>query len=276
LRTRRWAVASIFAAVALAACGQPKAPETAAAAPKAPLVYAAASLTDVLKTLGDAYAATGQPKPDFSFASSSDLARQIEQGAQADVFLSADEQWMDYLDAKGLIDKASRVDLLGNRLVLVTPMPASGQAMLADMSAKDGGVLSALTTSIFLAQVLGADGKLAMGDPDAVPAGKYGRDALTALNAWSAVEPKLARAANVRDALRLVSSGEAAAGIVYATDAKAEPKVAVSAAFPETSHKPIVYPMALTAGRAGGKGFLEFLRTAQAKAVFEAAGFTTK
>jgi molybdate transport system substrate-binding protein len=266
----------MFAAVLLVSCSQPKAPETAIAAPKAPLVYAAASLTDVMKVLGDAYAATGRPKPEFSFASSSDLARQIEQGAQADVFLSADEQWMDYLDRKGLIEKASRIDLLGNRLVLVTPMPASGEPRVLDLSAKDGGELSALTTSIFLAQVLGKDGKLAMGDPEAVPAGRYGKEALTALNAWAAVESKVARAANVRDALRLVSSGEAEAGIVYATDAKSEPKVAISAFFPETSHKPIVYPMALSAGRKGGSEFSDFLRSAQARAIFEAAGFTLK
>jgi molybdate transport system substrate-binding protein len=268
----------MFVAAALAACGQPKAAETH----KAPLVYAAASLTDVLKTLGDAYAATGQPKPDFSFASSSDLARQIEQGAQADVFLSADEQWMDYLDGKGMIDKASRVDLLGNSLVLIVPSAVSGQNYIQvevpnipgatkTPGEGDGRILSALLTV-----ALKGDVKLAMGDPDAVPAGKYGKEALTSLGMWDGVAPKVAKAANVRDALRLVASGEAAAGIVYATDAKAEPKVSVNATFPESSHKPIVYPMALVKDRVAGKGFAEFLKSAQAKAVFEAAGFSVK
>ena len=265
---KRWSAAVLLlACIALAACGQPKAVETAAPAPRAPLVYAASSLTDVMRALGDAYAATSQPRPDFSFASSSDLARQIEQGAQADLFLSADETWMDYLDGKGLIDRASRTDLLGNRLVLV---------VRADMAAKTDAELSKPTAAAVLAQLLGRDGKLAMADPDAVPAGRYGKEALTTLNAWAAVEPNVAKAANVRDALRLVSSGEAAAGIVYATDVKAEPKVAAAAVFPETSHRPIVYPMALTAGRGGARGFSTFLRSAQARAVFEAAGFSVK
>lgn len=259
------------AALLLAACGRPEAAKPAEAKPA--LVYAAASLTDVLKVQADAFAATGKPKPEFSFAASSELARQIEQGAQADVFISADEQWMDYLDSKGMIDKATRVDLLGNSLVLILPSNAITTVRDKPAGTEPTHYLDSAEAKGLLSVLLGTSGKLAMADPDAVPAGKYGKEALTSLGAWADVEAKVAKAANVRDALRLVAMGEAAAGIVYATDAKTEPKVQVISVFPETSHKPIVYPMALMAGPSNGAGFAEFLQGDGAKAVFEKYGF---
>jgi molybdate transport system substrate-binding protein len=259
MRTRRF-ILGLAAALALAACGQ-KPPETPAGQAEPPLVYAASSLTDVMNALGDAFAATGKARPQFSFAASSELARQIEQGAKADIFISADEQWMDYLDGKNLIDKPSRQALLGNTLVLITPT--------------DKPLTVSLAAGLDLSAAIG-DGKLAMADPDAVPAGRYGREALTQLGAWAGVEGKVARAANVRDALRLVESGEAAAGIVYGTDARASTKVAVAGTFPESSHAPIVYPIALTAGRSGGAEFAMFLKSDAAKAVFERFGFSVR
>lgn len=253
-----------MAAAALASCGQAEAPKSAGA-PKPPeaaaTVYAAASLTDVLKQIGDLYAAEGHPTPVFSFAASSELARQIEQGAAADVFVSADEAWMNYLAEKNLIDAGTRETLLTNMLVLVTPA--------------DKPITIELKDKVDLAAAL-KGGKLSMANPESVPAGKYGKEALEKLGAWSDVEKSVVRAENVRAALRFVDQGEAAAGIVYATDAKAAgPSVAVAGVFPADSHAPIKYPAAVLAGKGAGPGagFLTFLKSDKAKDVFTAAGF---
>lgn len=261
---RRSVLAGI-AALALAACGGPKeaeAPAAPAAAPEAAVrVFAASSLTDVLKTIGDAYAAKGHPAPLFNFAASSELARQIEQGAEADMFLSADEQWMDYVAEKNLIDPATRASLLTNTLVLIAPADRP-----ITIELKDGMNLKAALKG----------GKLVIANPDSVPAGKYAKEALEHFKAWTGVEKDTARAENVRAALRFVETGEAAAGIVYATDAKASgDKVVVAGQFPAGSHTPITYPAAIVAGKSDGpaKGFREFLTSPEAKTAFEAAGF---
>lgn len=258
----RMAVAGIAATV-LASCGQGETPKPAdAAAPEAAVtVFAASSLTDVMKQLGELYAAEGHPPPVFNFAASSELARQIEQGAGADVFISADEAWMDYVADKSLIDPASRKTLLTNTLVLVAP--------------SDKPIAIALTAGMDLAGAL-KGGKLSMANPESVPAGKYGREALEKLGAWSGVEASVVRAENVRSALRFVEAGEAAAGIVYATDAKAAgASVSVSGAFPADSHTPITYPAAVVAGKnaGGAAAFIDFLASDRALVIFEEAGF---
>lgn len=258
----RMAVAGIAAAV-LASCGQVEAPKPAdTATPEAAVtVFAASSLTDVMKQLGEQYAAEGHPAPVFNFAASSELARQIEQGAAADVFISADEAWMDYVADKSLIDPATRKTLLTNTLVLVAP--------------SDRPIAIELEAGMDLAGAL-KGGKLSMANPQSVPAGKYGKEALEKLGAWSAVEASVVRAENVRSALRFVEAGEAAAGIVYATDAKAAGgAISVSGAFPADSHTPITYPAAVVAGKNAGraKAFVDFLASEKASAVFSQAGF---
>ncbi|HEV7689571.1 MAG TPA: molybdate ABC transporter substrate-binding protein [Hyphomonadaceae bacterium] len=264
LAIRRSVLAAMLS-LALAACGGQKeaeAPAAPAAAPEAAVrVFAASSLTDVLKTIGDAYAAKGHPAPSLSFAASSDLARQIEQGAEADMFLSADEQWMDYLAEKNLIDPATRASLLTNKLVLIAPADRP-----ITLEIKDGMNLKAALKG----------GTLVIANPDGVPAGKYAKEALEHFKAWAGVEKDTARAESVRAALRFVETGEAAAGIVYATDAKAAgDKVVTVGEFPADSHTPITYPAAIVAGKAGGpaKGFREYLSSEEAKAAFAAAGF---
>jgi molybdate transport system substrate-binding protein len=263
--TIRRSVLAAMAALALAACGQKEAaaPATPAPAPEAAVrVFAASSLTDVLKTIGDAYAAKGHPTPILNFAGSSELARQIEQGAEADMFLSADEKWMDYLAGKNLIDPATRASLLTNRLVLISPADRPIKVEI-----KDGMNLKAALKG----------GKLVIANPDSVPAGRYAKEALEHFKAWAGVEKDTARAENVRAALRFVETGEAAAGIVYATDAKAsgEEKVVTVGEFPADSHTPITYPVAIVAGKSEGpaKGFKEFLASPEARAAFESAGF---
>jgi molybdate transport system substrate-binding protein len=261
--TRRLGLAAILG-LALVACSPKTQEATAPAAPPpeaAVRVFAAASLTDVLKTVAEAYAAKGHPAPVLNFAASSELARQIEQGAEADMFLSADEAWMDYLAERKLIDPATRVSLLTNTLVLIAP---SDKPITIEI--KDGMNLKAALKG----------GKLAIANPDSVPAGKYAKEALEHFKAWADVDKDTARAENVRAALRFVEAGEAAAGIVYATDAKASgDKVAVAGEFPAGSHMPITYPAAIIAGKGEGpaKGFSEYLSSADAKAVFTAAGF---
>lgn len=226
-------------------------------------VLAAASLQESLSEAADAYAAQGRPKPVISFAASSALARQIDAGAPADLFISADEPWMDFLAGKGLIRKSSRVSFLTNRLVLV--VPASQPLSIA------------IKPDFPLAAILG-DSRLAMADPDAVPAGKYGKAALINLGIWRDVEPKVAAAENVRAALQLVSRGEARAGIVYATDAKVAKGVSIAAMFPETTHPPITYPLAiLTASRnTEALRFRAFLLSSAGKAIFAKYGFGTR
>jgi molybdate transport system substrate-binding protein len=224
------------------------------------VVYAAASLTDTLQTIADAYAKSSGIPVKLSFAGSSALARQIESGARADVFFSADQEWMDYLDQRQLIKKGSRADVLGNRLALIAP--------------SDSKVALNLGPNAPLLAVLGESGRLATGDPDFVPAGKYARSALTALNLWNALESRLARAENVRVALMYVARGEAPLGIVYATDAAIEPRVRIVGLFPESTHAPITYPVAeLRNGRPPAASFIAFLQGPFARSTFEAAGF---
>lgn len=224
------------------------------------IVFAAASLTDVLQQLGPQYTRSSGVPVKFSFAASSALAKQIESGAGADVFFSADQEWMNYLDQHNLIKHDSRQDLLGNRLVLIAP--------------RDSKVAVTLAPGAPLLAALGKDGRLATGDPDSVPAGRYAKSALTSLDLWDALEPRLARAENVRVALMYVARGEALLGIVYATDAAVEPKVKVVAVFPENSHAPITYPVAATKTASADAGsFIQFLRSEAAQAVFARAGF---
>jgi molybdate transport system substrate-binding protein len=224
-------------------------------------VFAAASLKNALDNINTAWQADAGKQATISYASSSALAKQIEEGAPADVFISADLDWMKYLSDKKLIKADTELKLLGNRIVLVAPKDATTEATIAP--------------NFDLAALLG-DGKLAMGDVKAVPAGKYGKAALEKLGAWASVEGKVAQAENVRAALKLVSTGEAALGIVYATDAVAEPDVKVVGTFPEDSHAPIVYPVGLTAEskNADAEGFVKYLQSAKAKEMFEAQGFT--
>jgi molybdate transport system substrate-binding protein len=236
-------------------------PRMALAQPTAPLtVFAAASLTDSLKAVADAYKAKTGMSVTLSFGASSTIARQIEQGAQADIFMSADTDWMDYLAKGGHIMDGTRKDLLGNQLVLV--------------AASDARPVPRIAPHFDLAGALG-DGRLALADPSSVPAGKYGKAALTALGVWDSIAPKLAQAENVRVALEYVARGEAPYGIVYATDAKVAPSVHVVGVFPENTHPPIVYPVALTkTASPAARNFLVFLGGPEARAIFEKAGFT--
>jgi molybdate transport system substrate-binding protein len=226
-----------------------------------PLVYAAASLTEVLQQVGADYARERGGKVRFSFGSTATLARQIEAGARADVFVAADQDWMDYLDRRGLVQRAGRVDLLGNRLVLVAPA--------------DSRLVLAIGRGMPIRAALGAAGRLSLADPASVPAGRYAKAALTSLGVWEQVEGRLVAAENVRMALLFVARGEAPLGVVYATDARAEPRVRVVGAFPANSHPPIVYPAALTTGaRAAATPFLQYLSGAAAQRRFAAAGFS--
>jgi molybdate transport system substrate-binding protein len=261
LKKARCVALAAAAGFALTACS-PKEDAARSAATEPPArVFAAASLTDVLKTIGESYAAAGHPAPVVNFAASSELARQIEQGAEADVFISADEAWMDYLAERSLIDPATRATLLTNTLVLVAPADKP-----IAIEIKGGMDLKAALKR----------GKLAIANPDSVPAGKYAKEALGHFSAWASVEADTARAENVRAALRFVEAGEAAAGIVYATDAKASGgKIAIVGEFPPGSHTPITYPAAIVAGKTGGpaKDFLAYLSSPAARSAFEAAGF---
>jgi molybdate transport system substrate-binding protein len=232
----------------------------AAAAGQDLLVFAAASLKNALDDVNAQYQADTGKTAVASYAGSSALAKQIEQAAPADVFISADLDWMDYLAGKNLIQADTRADLLGNSIVLI---------------GEKGAKPIAIAKGFPLAATLG-DGRLAMADPSAVPAGKYGKAALQSLGVWDAVESKVAAAENVRAALALVARGEAPLGIVYRTDAAIEPQVRVVATFPESSHPRIVYPAAVMAqskNPAAGS-FYAFLSTPAAAAIFERYGFT--
>jgi molybdate transport system substrate-binding protein len=253
----------LLAALALATQAVPAA-ETVRAAdtePRPLLVFAAASLTDALTKVGDRYTASSGVPVKFSFAASSVLAKQIEAGAGADVFFSADEEWMDYLAQRGLIDPGSRQDVLGNRLVLIAPLGSE-----ADLR---------LVANAPLLDALGTQGALATGDPDSVPVGRYAKAALTSLGIWDALQSRLVRAENVRIALLYVARREATLGIVYATDAAVEPRVRVVDVFPEGSHPPITYPVAATKrAPPQAAGFIRYLRSEPAQAAFASAGFT--
>jgi molybdate transport system substrate-binding protein len=224
-------------------------------------VFAAASLKNALDDAAKKYEAKTGDKVVVSYAASSALAKQIAQGAPSDIFFPADLDWMDYLEQKKLIDIASRHTLLGNTLVLIAP--------------KDSIVSLVIEKNFPLLQALGADGKLAMASPASVPAGKYGRAALTSLGVWDAVAPRVAQAENVRAALVFVARGETPLGIVYGTDAKSEPAVRVVGTFPEGSHPKILYPVALTASaKPEAREFLDFLLSPEAASSFEAQGFS--
>lgn len=229
-------------------------------APRSVTVFAAASLTNVLDELGKEFTRTTGIPVRFSFASSSILARQIEAGARADVFFPADQEWMDYLERRSRIQKSSRRNVAGNRLVLIAPRASEVQL--------------AIGPGFPLVAALGS-GRLATGDPDSVPAGRYARAALTSLGVWSDVVDRLVRAEDVRHALMFVARGEAPLGIVYATDARVDDRVQIVGTFPGDSHLPITYPVALTP-RAGpdAERFVQFVVGDAGRAAFERAGFT--
>jgi molybdate transport system substrate-binding protein len=224
-------------------------------------VFAAASMKNALDDIDAAYAAKTGVKVVASYAASSTLAKQIEQGAPADIFLSADTDWMDYATGKKNINETTRVNLLGNSIVLIAP--------------KDSKIGNVTIGQGFDLAKLAGDRKIATGDVKAVPVGKYARAALEKLGAWQAAEPKFAMAESVRAALTLVARGEAALGIVYATDAKIEPGVKIIGTFPADSHPPIIYPVAATTtAKSEASDYLAFLRSSAAKTVFEKYGFT--
>lgn len=231
------------------------------AAERGPLVLAAASLQESLTEAADAWAAKGHAKPVLSFAASSALARQIIAGAPADLFLSADEPWMDAVAKAGLLRPGTRATLLGNRLVLIAPA--------------DSALRLTPAPGFPLARLLGR-GRLALADPDAVPAGKYAKVALTRLGVWRSVAGKVAPAENVRAAMALVERGAAPLGIVYATDAQASRAVRAVGTFPASSHAPIRYPVAvLKASRhRDAAAFRTFLMSREARAIFARHGFT--
>jgi molybdate transport system substrate-binding protein len=224
------------------------------------VVFAAASLTNVLQELGDGFTRETNIPVKFSFAASSALARQIENGAPADIFFSADIEWMDYLQTRSLIDRPSRHDVVGNRLVLVAPAASLIQLTIGPNFA--------------LAAALGK-GRLATGDPDAVPVGRYAKTALTNLGVWNDVEARMVRADSVRAALSFVDRGEVPLGIVYETDALIDKNVRVVDVFPANSHPPIVYPIALTAKpKADAARFVAYIRGPAGDLVFKAYGFS--
>ena len=251
----------VLAASGLALAGWSAIPVQPARAADTVVVFAAASLKNALDNVGAAWKAESGKEATISYAASSALAKQIESTAPADIFISADLQWMKYLSDKKLIKPGSEVELLGNRIVLIAP--------------KDSTAEIAIAKDFALAKLLG-DGKLAMADVKAVPAGKYGKAALEKLGVWSSVEGKVAQAENVRAALKLVAIGEAPLGIVYQTDAHAEPAVKVIGTFPSDSHEPIVYPIGITAEskNADAEAFVKFVQSAKAKSLFEEQGFT--
>ncbi|HEY1962997.1 MAG TPA: molybdate ABC transporter substrate-binding protein [Rhizomicrobium sp.] len=232
---------------------------TAIAQTKTVTVFAAASLTDALNTIGKSYEAKTGRHVALVFAASSTLARQIEASAGADVFISADTEWMDYLDSKGLMKHETRRNLLGNHLVLIAPA--------------DSKISLRIAPHFNLLGALG-NGRLAIADPDSVPAGKYGRQALTRLGVWNSIADRLASAENVRVALAYVARRETPLGIVYTTDAMSEARIRIVDTFPDITHTPIAYPAALTKdAKPDAAAFLAFLSSADATSVFTKAGF---
>ena len=222
-------------------------------------VFAAASLTDALNDVGKTYQAKTGKVPVFSFAASSVLARQIEASVGTDVFISADTDWMDYLDNRGLIAHDTRKNLLGNHLVLIAPV--------------DSNVTLTIAPHFDLLGALNG-GRLSIADPDTVPVGKYARTALTTLGVWNSVVDHLVNAENVRVALVYVARGEAPLGIVYTTDALGEKRVHIVGTFPKNTHAPIVYPAALVKdAKPEARAFLDFLSGPEATAIFQKNGF---
>ncbi|KAB1067669.1 molybdate ABC transporter substrate-binding protein [Methylobacterium planeticum] len=225
-------------------------------------VFGAASLKNALDNAGKAFTTRTGTEVKASYAASSALARQIEAGAPADLFASADLEWMDYLAKKNLIRPDSRVNLLNNRLVVIAPKDASSSEI-------------AFTAEDFT-KALGADGRLATGEVNSVPIGKYAKAAFEKLGLWGSLQPRLAQADNVRAALALVSRGETPLGVVYESDARSDPGVKVIGVFPADSHPPVVYPFAVTSDAKGDGAtrFLDFLKGAEGKPFFEAQGFS--
>jgi molybdate transport system substrate-binding protein len=224
-------------------------------------VFAAASMKNALDDIDAAYTAKSGVKVTASYAASSVLAKQIDQGAPADIFLSANTDWMDYATKQKTINAETRTNLLGNSIVLIAP--------------KDSSIDKVSIAPGFDLAKLAGQGRIATGDVSSVPVGKYARAALEKLGAWETAAPKFAMAESVRAALTLVARGEAVLGIVYATDAKVEPAVKIVGTFPADSHPPIIYPVAATASAgSGATGYLAFLHTSAAKAIFEKYGFT--
>lgn len=220
----------------------------APAAQRGPVVLAASSMQEAVGAIADAWAAQGHPRPVVSFAGTPSLARQVESGAPADIFISADEKWMDALAAKGLVQPQSRRDIAGNALVFIEP----------------AGTHSAP-----------GEGRLAMADPDTVPAGRYGKAALVKLGMWDKLGPLVVPAENVRAALALVERGEVPLGLVYASDAAASRKVAIAQVIPQGSHPPIRYPMALLASSThpDAAALARFIASPKGQAILQAHGF---
>jgi molybdate transport system substrate-binding protein len=254
MSARLLAILGLFGA--LAAAPQPLAAEESIT------VFAAASLKNALDDTNAAFSKATGVKVVASYAASSALVKQIEQGAPADIFISADLRWMDYAAEHRLIKPDSRVNLLGNRLVLI----AAADSKLDHVAIGQG----------FDIAKLAGDGRIAVADVKAVPAGTYAKAALETLGAWAAAEPKLAMAENVRATLAFVARGETPIGIVYETDAKIEPKVKIVGVFPAGSYPPVTYPVAATATttNASVARYLNFLRSGAAKAIFEKYGFS--
>lgn len=266
---RRPSLAARLAVLALAgllaACGAPPPPDADASADAPLQVFAAASLKESMDAAAAAYgAATGQPVQ-VTYAGSPALARQIEQRAPADVFVSADGDWMDWLDQRGLVEAASRRDLLGNQLVLVAPATSAAAPF-------------ALEPGTDLLPLLGEEGRIALALTASVPAGKYARAAFESMGLWPALQPRVAEAENVRAALLLVARGETPLGVVYASDAQAEARVKVLATFPEGSHPAIVYPAARVqaSSHPEAQAFLDWLSSEEADAIFRRHGLSPR
>jgi molybdate transport system substrate-binding protein len=251
----RAAILALFAAIVAVT------PQTASAQEKSITVFAAASMKNALDDADAAFTKASGIKVVASYDASSALMKQIEGGAPADVFVSADLQWMDYGSQKKLIKDDTRTNLLGNELVLIAP--------------KDSKIDHIDIAPGFDLAKLAGDGRIATGDVKAVPVGLYAKAALEKLGVWSSVEPKMAMTSNVRAALILVARGEAPLGIVYSTDAKVEPGVKIIGVFPKDSHPPIIYPVGATVNaKSEAAAYLAFLRTPAAKSIFERYGFT--
>jgi molybdate transport system substrate-binding protein len=251
-------VISCFAAMILSFASS----ASTAAADEAKLtIFAAASLKTALDKVSSVWAAETKTETSISYASSSALAKQIESGAPADVYISADTAWMSYLADRKIVAADNMVNLLGNEIVLIAPASSM--------------IETRLEKGVDLAALVG-DGKLAMADVKAVPAGRYGKAALEWLGAWAGVEAKVAQVENVRAALKLVSTREATLGIVYVTDARADTSVKIIATFPASSHPPIVYPAGVVTGSKNPDAmkFVKFLQSVTATALFKAEGFT--
>ena len=227
-------------------------------------VFAAASTTDAVTEICELFMEKKLGTVTFSFGSSSTLAKQIENLAPADIFISANIEWMDYLDEKQLIDSSSRIDLLGNKIVLIAPADSTIQQIDMDEHVDLAGLLE--------------DGRLAMGDPNHVPAGIYAKQVLEKLNIWKSVENAIAPAKDVREALVLVERGETPLGVVYSTDASITNKVKIVGEFPIDSHPPIVYPVAIVSGRKTPEveSLFQFFKGTEARAIFEKHGFLVR